>query len=153
MGWFPKLPTSVFKIFVISLNLHEIGNRILGENTGASDMFVGIIIGELKQATAMRFEKNEHFEAYIESIDMDYDADDTTFSGYNYKITTPEFNQISRSEYGKGNIFKRDIFGNIGKNCYIPTSGYCFIECINCLTGKDYKEIFLYFIQDEKKTN
>ena len=37
-----------------------------------------------------------------------------------------------------------------GQNCYIPTSGMCFIKCINYFTKKDYTEEFLTFIRTEK---
>ena len=37
-----------------------------------------------------------------------------------------------------------------GQNCYIPTSGLCFIECINYFTNKDYTEEFRDFIRNEK---
>ena len=37
-----------------------------------------------------------------------------------------------------------------GDNCYIPTSGHCFIKCINFFTEKNYTEDFLTFIRTEK---
>ena len=33
---------------------------------------------------------------------------------------------------------------------YIPTSGRCFIKCDIYFTNKDYKEVFRYFIRNEK---
>ena len=39
-----------------------------------------IITAECKQTTATKFKNTERFESYITSIDMDYDADDTTFT-------------------------------------------------------------------------
>ena len=35
-------------------------------------------------------------------------------------------------------------------NCFIPTKGYCFLKCINNLTGQDYKQQYLDFIWNEK---
>ena len=33
----------------------------------------------------------------------------------------------------------------------MPTKGFCFIECINFLTGQDNKQQNLDFIQNEKR--
>ena len=38
-----------------------------------------------------------------------------------------------------------------GQNCYIPTSGMCFIKCIKYFTKKDYTEEFLTFIRTEQR--
>ena len=38
-----------------------------------------------------------------------------------------------------------------GRNCYIPTSGMCFVKCINYFTKKDYTEEFLTFIRSEQR--
>ena len=38
-----------------------------------------------------------------------------------------------------------------GQNFYIPTSGVCFIKCINYFTEKDYTEEFLNFIRTEQR--
>ena len=38
-----------------------------------------------------------------------------------------------------------------GNNCFLPTKGYCFIKCVNFLTGEDYKERNLDFIRNEKR--
>ena len=38
-----------------------------------------------------------------------------------------------------------------GQNCFIPTSGMCFIKCINYFTKKDYTEEFLTFIPSEQR--
>ena len=33
---------------------------------------------------------------------MEYDADDTIFTGCTYDLNTPEFKKVNRSENGKG---------------------------------------------------
>ena len=38
-----------------------------------------------------------------------------------------------------------------GQNCYIPTSGMCFIKGINYFTKKDYTEQFLTYIRTEQR--
>ena len=89
---------------------------------------------------------------HIKAIDNSrYDSDDAIFTGWLYKWNTPKFNKVNRSQYGRGTDFKQDIVEYTGKNCYIPTSGNCFIKCINYLTGKDYTEQFLNFIRTEKR--
>ena len=35
---------------------------------------------------------------------------------------------------------------------FLPTKEYCFINCVNFLTGKDYKQQNLDLIRNEKKT-
>ena len=68
-----------------------------------------------------------------------------------YELNTPEFKKVNRSEYGRGTDFKQDIVEFIGNNCYIPTSGICFLKCINCFTKKDYTQEFLTFIRTEQR--
>ena len=91
------------------------------------------------------------FEAYVNSIDEGYDADDCIFNGYIYKIDTPQFNKVKRSQYGNGCDFKHEIIKYLGNICFIPTKGYCLIKCINFLTGEDYKQQYLEFIRNEKR--
>ena len=38
-----------------------------------------------------------------------------------------------------------------GQNCNIPTSGMCFIKCINYFTNKDYTEENLTFVRTEQR--
>ena len=38
-----------------------------------------------------------------------------------------------------------------GKNCYIPTSGMCFIKCVNYFNKKDFTEEFLTLIRTEQR--
>ena len=79
-----------------------------------------------------------------------YDSDEVIFTGWLFKLNTPEFKNVNRSQYGGGTDFKQDIVEYIGNNCYIPTSGNCFIKCINYFTEKDYTEEFLTFIRTEQ---
>ena len=48
-------------------------------------------------------------------------------------------------------VFDKIIIEYRGNNCYIPAKGYCFVKCINCLTGQDYKQQYLNFIQNESR--
>ena len=33
----------------------------------------------------------------------------------------------------------------------MPTKGYCFVQCINFITGQEYKQQYLEFIRNEKR--
>ena len=84
----------------------------------------------------------DDFEHYINAIDNDYDSEDVTFGGYVYKLNKFQFNRKHRSQYGRGTIFKQDIVEYTGNECYIPTSGNCFIKCINSFTKKFIQKNF-----------
>ena len=72
-------------------------------------------------------------------------------NGYIYKLNTPQFNKVNRSQNGNGYSFHKIVLEYHDNNCYIPTKGYCFVKCINFLTGQDYKQQYLDFIQNEKR--
>ena len=55
-----------------------------------------------------------------------------------YERDTTQFNLFNRSQYGNGCELKHEIIEYRGNNCFIPTKGYCFVKCINILTGEDY---------------
>ena len=101
--------------------------------------------------TNIRFRNFDDFETYINAINAVYDSEDVIFTGWVYRLNTPQFNKVNRSQYGKGADFKRDISEYTGNNCYIPTSGNCFIKSIICLTGRDCTEVFLNFIPMKKE--
>ena len=92
----------------------------------------------------------DDFESYINAIDNDYDREDVTFTGYVYKLSTPQFKVVRRSAYGKGTNYMQEIVEYHGQNCYIPTSGVCFIKCIIYFTKKEYTEQFSTFIRTEQ---
>ena len=110
-----------------------------------------MIIGPIEHKTNVRFKNMDDFESYINAIDIDYNSEDVTFTGYVYKINTPQFNVVRRNAYGRGTIYMPEIVEYQGQNCYIPTSGICFIKCINYFTKKDYTEEFLTFIRSEQR--
>ena len=139
------------KIQVVDKNLHEIKNEILLDYEGVFEMVGNLKVGDQIRQTKIRFRNMDDFEVYINSIDQDYDSDDTIFNGYIYKIDTPQFKKVNRSEYGNGCSFDKIINEYRGNNCFIPTKGYCFVKCINFLTGQDYKEQYLDFIRNESR--
>ena len=105
----------------------------------------------IKLANTFRFGNIDDYEAYIKATDEGYDAEDAVFNGYIYKIITPQFNKLNRSQYGNGCDFKHEIIEYQGNICYIPTKGYCFVKCINFLTGQDYKQQYLAFMRKEER--
>ena len=63
-------------------------------------------VGDQIRQTVTRFKNMDNFEAYIKSINQAYDSEDTIFNGYIYKLDTPQFNKVNRSQYGNGCDFK-----------------------------------------------
>ena len=151
LGSFFELATTSRK-YVNGLNLHEIRNEILEDYTGDFELIGSMLVGEVEQKMNIRFKNVDDFESYINAIDYGgYDSEDVIFTGWLYKLNTPEFKKVNRSQYGRGTDFKQDIVEYIGNNCYIPTSGNCFMKCINYFTKKDYTEEFLTFIRTEQR--
>ena len=106
--------------------------------------------GPTERKTNITFKNNDDYESYINALDVDYYSQDGVFTGYVYKLITPEFNRVIRSPYGRSTVFKQNIVEYIGNKCFIPTSGNCFIKCIKYFTNKGYREKFLTFIRTEK---
>ena len=111
-----------------------------------------MLIGEIEQKTNIRFKNTVVFETSFNAKDNGgYDCADVFFIGWLYKLNKPEFEKVNKSQYGTGTDFEQDIVECIGNNCYIPTSGNCFIKCIKYLTGKDYTDEFLTFVWTEQQ--
>ena len=87
------------KIQVIDKNLHEIKQEILIDYEGVFEMVGNLKIGDQIRQTHIRFRNIDDFEAYINSIDQGYDSDDCIFNGFIYKINSPQFNKVNRSQY------------------------------------------------------
>ena len=68
----------------------------------------------------------DDFKAYINATDEGYDAEDAIFNDYIYKLGTPQFKKVNRSQYGNGCDFKHEIIEYRGNICFVPTKGYCF---------------------------
>ena len=122
------------KIHVVKKNLHEIKQEILVDYVGEFEMVGSLKVGDQIRQTDIRFRNISEYEAYNKAIDQDYESEDAIFNGHIYKINTPQFNLVNRSQYGNGCGFKNEIIEYRGNNCFIPTKGYCFVKCINFLT-------------------
>ena len=131
--------------------MHEIRNEILQDYTGDFELSGLLIIGPIEQKTNIKFKNMVDFERYINAIDIDYDSEDVTFTGYVYKVDTLQFKIVKRSAYGKGTHYMQEIVEYHENNCYIPTSGMCFIKCIIYFTKKDYTGEFLTFTRTEQR--
>ena len=142
LGRFFELAASN-KIYVNNLNLHENKNQFLQDYTGDFQLNGSMIIGPIEHKTNIRFKNMDDFQSYRNAIDVNYDSEDVTFTGYVYKIITPQFNVVRRRVYGRGTYYMQETVEYHGQNCYIPTSGMCFTKCINFFTIKDYTEEFL----------
>ena len=130
LGRFFELATTNRK-YVNGLNVHQNKNEFLENHTGGFELIGSMQVGEVEQKTNIRFKNVDDFESYINAIDSSgYDSEDVIFTERLYKINTPEFKKVNRSQYGRGTDFKQDIVAFMGNNCYIPTSGNCFIKCI-----------------------
>ena len=108
-------------------------------------------VGDQICQTLIKFGNFDEYEACINAIDEGYDARDAIFNGYIHKLNTPQFKKVNRNQYGNGCDFKHEIFDYRGKNCFIPTKVYCFVKCINFLTGQHFKQQYLDFIRNEKR--
>ena len=138
------------KIQVIDKNSHEIKQIMLRDYKGELEMLRKLSVGDRIRTTHNRFRNITDYEAYICSIDEGYDAEVSIFNGYIYLKNTLQFNSVNTSQYGNGCDSKHEIIEYRGKNCVIPTKGYCFIKCFNSLTGDDYKQQGLALLEVKK---
>ena len=58
-----------------------------------------MLIGEVEQKSNIRFKNVDDFEKYNNAIDNGvYDSEDVIFTGCLYKLITPEFKKVNRSQ-------------------------------------------------------
>ena len=85
-------------------------------------------MGPIEHKTNIRFENMNDFESYINAVDIDYNSEDVTFTGYVYILNTPQFKIFKRSFYAKGTYYMQENVEYHGQNFYIPTSGHLVIK-------------------------
>ena len=74
------------------INLHQIKSEILEDASGNFQPIGSMLIGEIERKTNVRFKSVDDFETYINDTDNSiYDSDDVIFTGWLYKLNTPEF--------------------------------------------------------------
>ena len=89
-------------------------------------MIGSTLIGGREQKTDDRFRTVDDFKTQFSAIEIDYDNEDVIFTGWFYKVNTPNFNNVNRYQYGWETNLKKVIVEYTGSSCYIPTSGHCF---------------------------
>ena len=94
------------KIEVIIKNLHEIRSEIILDYTGEFEMVGNLKNGDQIHQTHTRFRNSDDYEFYINAIDQDFESEYAIFKGYFYKIYTPRFNKVNRSQNGNGCVLK-----------------------------------------------
>ena len=95
LGRFLELASSD-KINVTEFNLHEIKNELLSDYKGDFELNGLMILGHTEHKINIGFKNMDDFESYIDAIDIDYDSEDITFTGYLYKLNTRQFNRVNR---------------------------------------------------------
>ena len=119
------------KIYGEGSSLHEIKNEYFLDDTRVFKLNGSMLLGLVEHKTNIRFKIMDDSEKYINAIDIDYDSGDVTFTGHVYKLNTPHFKVVKQSVYAKGSNYMQEIVECFGQDYYIPTSGMCFIKCIN----------------------
>ena len=114
-------------------------------------MVGNLSVGDQIRENHIRFRNITDYEAYINAIVEGFDSDYSIFNGYFHKLKAPQFNLVNRSQYGNGCDLKHQIIEDRENNCFIPSNGYCCINCINFLTGEDYKQQYPDFIRNEQR--
>ena len=130
------------KLYVDSLNLHEIKNENYQDYTGDFELNGSMIIGPIEHKTKIRYKNMDEFESYINARVIDYDSEDVTFTGFVYKLNTPQFKVVQRSAYGKGTNYMQEIVEYRGHNVYIPTSGIVLSKVLFFLLKKIIQKSF-----------
>ena len=97
------------EIHVVNKNLHEIKQELIMDYTGEFEMVGRLNFGDQIRQTHVKFWNITDYEAYKNSIDEGYDAEDSIFNGYLFIKDTPHFNYVNRSQYANGCDFKHEI--------------------------------------------
>ena len=97
------------KIHVVNKKLYEMKQEVLGDYASEFEEVGYLKTGDQIRQTFIRFRNISDYEAYIKSIDEGFDAEEAIFKGYIYKVDTPQFNLVNRSQHGNGCDFKQQI--------------------------------------------
>ena len=117
---------STDKIYVTGLILHEIKDEFLVDFKGDFELDGSMITGPVERKTTIRFKNGDYFDIYIKAKEIDYVSEDITFTGYLYKLITPQFKVVKRNGFSKGTNYMEEIVEYRGRNCSIPTFRVCF---------------------------
>ena len=108
IGRFFELATSD-KMYVNELELHGIKSEFLLDYKGAFELNGSMLIGTVEHKTNIRFKNMDDFASYINAIDVDYGSKDDIFTGHAYKLNTPQFSCVKRSQHGRGTTFRQVV--------------------------------------------
>ena len=97
-------------------------------------------VGDQIRQTHIRFRNISDYEAYINSIDEGYYDEDAVFNGYFIKSILNNLIKLLDLNMEMDVILNMKLLKIKETNCFIPTKRYCFVKCINFLTGLNYKE-------------
>ena len=111
------------KIQIGNENLHEIKIDIILDYAEEFELVGSLKVVDQIRQTQIRFRNIPDFVSSIISIVEGFDAEDAIFNDFIYKIKTPQFNSVNRSQYGNGCDFKHEIIEYHGNNCFIPSKG------------------------------
>ena len=136
LGRFFELATSN-KIYVNNLNLHEIKNEILQEYTGDFELIGKMIVGPIEHKTNIRFKNMNDFENYIKAIDIDYDSEDVTFTGYVFKLDTPQFKFVKKALMVKVLIICKQLLNIMDKTVIYQLQECVLSNVLNILLKQD----------------
>ena len=97
------------KIQVIDKNLQEIKDEILLDYGGTFEMVGNLKVGDQIKQTHIRLRNIKDYEYYINAVNEGYDAENAIFTGYIYKLDTPIFKKVKKSEYGNSCDFRQQF--------------------------------------------
>ena len=66
-----------------------------------------MVIGPVEHKTNVRFRNMVDFESYIKAVNNVYDSEDVIFTGYVYKLKTPQLKVVRRSAYREGTNYMK----------------------------------------------
>ena len=109
LGKFFELATPG-KIYVNVLSLHEIKNETFLEYAVQFQKIGSMLRGEIEQKTDIRLLNVDDFERFINAADVDFDSEDTIFTGRVHRLNKTLFIEINISQNGRGTKLKQDFF-------------------------------------------
>ena len=137
-------------MYINGLNLHEIKSENFFDYTGDFDLNGSMVIGPVEQKTNLSYKSLDDFERYINETDISYDSEDNILTGYIFKMNTAKFKVVKRSAFGESANYMKEIVEYNERSCDIPTSGMCFVICINYYNITIYTEKLRHSIRKEK---
>ena len=148
IGRFFELATSNKK-YVYALNLHETINEVLLDYRSHFELNVTMVIEPVEHKTNIRYRNIDDFETYINSIDIDYNIEDVTFTGYVYKLNTPQINIVKRTAYAEGTIYMQEIVEYQGQTVKYQLLDYVLSNVIFISLKKTIQKNFSVSIESK----